>query len=349
MVLAAREQGFDGFLQGFAESDSGSQSGAKGDGEFLEFDAEACVGFQTEQRVSVEQVPDLHEKFARDSCDCDIAIAFAGKKFPPPLGQRVIASAAHDGLSALDEEMADVSASASSDPQADVFAFAALTLAGVESDIGHEFLGTVEAPDVANDGQQGKRAHNAHAEDFHATHHLGIGGYLGCNEAIEPFAAFLGLRDVGEMLGEDVFLQRRPVCLLKNPLGGGFLLEAVFAQAEATTVEVGFDRIGGGCVVANGFAVSVEQLAAFAGLLVGHPYARGIACQIDQRDAGSGHLVVVGIGFGVLPDMATLEHAGFQAQTGKAFAELEAIASGFHQNDVLRGQFGGGPFEQGFE
>jgi hypothetical protein len=29
----------------------------------------------------------------------------------------------------------------------------------------------VEAPYVANDGQQGKRADDAHAEDFHAAHH----------------------------------------------------------------------------------------------------------------------------------------------------------------------------------
>ena len=78
MGLATREQGF-------AESDSGSQSGAKGNGEFLEFDAEACVGFQSEQWVSVEQEPDLHEKFAGNGCDSDIAIAFTGEKFPTPL------------------------------------------------------------------------------------------------------------------------------------------------------------------------------------------------------------------------------------------------------------------------
>ena len=292
----------------------------------------------------MEQVPDLNEKFAGDGCDGNIAIAFAGEKFPTPLAERGIAPAAHDGVSALDEEVADVAAAASSDPQADVFAFAALALPGVEADVGDEFLGAVEAPDVANDGQQGKRAHDADAEDFHAAHHRGIVGYLGGNEAIEPFAAFLGLRDVGEVLGEDVFLQHGPVCLIENPLGGGFIVEAVFAQADAATVEVGFDRIGGGGVVVNGLAVGVEQLAALAALLVGHPDAGGIACQVDQGDAGGGHFVVVGIGFGVLPDMATLEHAGFQTHIAEALAELEAVASGFHQNDVLRGQFSGGPF-----
>ena len=98
-------------------------------------------------------------------------------------------------------------------------------------------------------------------------------------------------------------------------------------------------------MVANGFLVSVEQLAAFAALLVGDPDAGGVACQIERRDASGGHLVVVGIGFGMLADMmTTLEHAGFQTQSAEAFAYLKAVASGFHQNDVLRGQFGGSPF-----
>jgi len=96
-------------------------------------------------------------------------------------------------------------------------------------------------------------------------------------------------------------------------------------------------------VVDNGLAVSVEQLAALAALLVGHPDAEGVACQIDQRDAGGGHFVVVGIGFGVLPDMANLQHTGSQAHIAKAFADLETVAAGFHQNDVLRGQVGTGP------
>jgi hypothetical protein len=153
--LASREQNFDRVLKGFTESDSSSQSRAKGDGEFLEFDVEACGGFQSKRRVSMEQVPDLNEKFACDGCKGDIAIASA-----------------------------------------------ALALAGVESDVGEEFLGTVEARDVASKGEQGKCADDAHAEDFHATHHLGIAFHLGGNQAIEPFAAFLGLRDIGKILIE---------------------------------------------------------------------------------------------------------------------------------------------------
>ncbi|MEI8293700.1 MAG: hypothetical protein WCG66_06865 [bacterium] len=83
--MAAQEQGFERFLQGFTESDSVSQSRAKGNGKFLEFDMEACIGFQSERRVALEGVPDLNEKFAGDSCNGDIAIAFAGEKFPTPL------------------------------------------------------------------------------------------------------------------------------------------------------------------------------------------------------------------------------------------------------------------------
>jgi len=39
----------------------------------------------------------------------------------------------------------------------------------------------------------------------------------------------------------------------------------------------------------------------------------------------------------------------YEAEAAEAFAELEAVASGFHQNDVLRSQFGGSPFEQRFK
>jgi hypothetical protein len=74
-----------------------------------------------------------------------------------------------------------------------------------------------------------------------------------------------------------------------------------------------------------------------------------LAREINQREASGGRLVIVGIGFGVLSDIATLQHAGSEADAVEAFAGLEAVASGLHQNDVLRGQFSGGPLEQGFQ
>ncbi|NBR49695.1 hypothetical protein EBU02_12810, partial [bacterium] len=99
--------------------------------------------------------------------------------------------------------------------------------------------------------------------------------------------------------------------------GGGFLVEAVFAQAEATTVEVGFDRVGGGGVLVNGLAVGVEQLAAFAALLVGHPDAGGIASQVDQRDAGErfSRLPILRASWGVWPTKnAAVKVSGWQSK-----------------------------------
>jgi hypothetical protein len=40
-------------------------------------------------------------------------------------------------------------------------------------------------------------------------------------------------------------------------------------------------------VVVNGLAVGVEQLAALAALLVGHPDAGGIACQVEAMRAAA--------------------------------------------------------------
>ena len=332
-----------------AEADCGSQCAAEDDGEFLEFDAEAGVGFEDERGVALEEMPDLNEEFAGDACDGDIAVAFAGEKLPSPLAEGGVAGAAQDGVGALDEKVADVAAAAASDSEADVFLFAALALAGVEADVGDEFFGAVEASDVANDGHQCKGADDADAEDFHAAHHGGVGAHFDGDEAVEAFAAFFGFGDVVEVLGEEAFLQRGPVSLLEDPLGSGFFLEAAFAEADGAAVEVGFEGVGGGGVVANGFAVGVEEFAACAAFLVGDPDAGGIAGEVDQGDTGGGHFVVVGIGFGVLADMAALKDAGSETEAAEAFAEFEAVAAGFHQDDVLRGQIGGGPFEQGFK
>ena len=46
------------------------------------------------------------------------------------------------------------------------------------------------------------------------------------------------------------------------------------------------------------------------------------------------------------PGIASIQHAGFQAKVAQAFADLEAVASGLQQDDVLRGQLGGSPFQE---
>jgi len=67
-------------------------------------------------------------------------------------------------------------------------------------------------------------------------------------------------------------------------------------------------------VVGDRFAIGVEQLAALAAPRVGQSHARGIAGQIDQRDACGGHFVIVGIALGVLADVAALQNHGPQAR-----------------------------------
>ena len=61
-------------------------------------------------------------------------------------------------------------------------------------------------------------------------------------------------------------------------------------------------------MVDDRFAIGVEQLAALAAPRVGQSHAKGIAGQIDQRDACGGHFVIVGIAFGVLADVAALQN-----------------------------------------
>ena len=235
---ASLKQSVDGVRERLAQASFPAHGGAKDHGEFPEFEAEAFVGFQRVGRVALEHVPDLDQQLAGDSGHRHIAVAFAGKEFPAPLAKDCMATTPKNGLGTLDKQMPDVTTSASSDSQADILAFAALALTGIEPDVGHELLGTVEAPDVADDSQQRKGAHDAHAEHLHAAHHLGIVGHLCGDQAVKPLASLFGLSDIGKVLVEDLCLQHRPLPLFADPLGGGLVLKAVFAQPDAVSVEV---------------------------------------------------------------------------------------------------------------
>jgi hypothetical protein len=102
-------------------------------------------------------------------------------------------------------------------------------------------------------------------------------------------------------------------------------------------------------VVGDGFVIGVEQLAALATLLVGHPHARGVADQIDQRDARGSHFVNVGVGLGVLANMAALQNHCAQAQCVQPGGELEAVGTGFQQEEILRPELLCRPLKQGLE
>ena len=94
--------------QGVPKSELAAQRHAQHHGQLVEFEREAFVGFQGGGRVAREQVPDLDQEFASHGGDGDIAVAFSGEEFPAPLAQGRGAAHTQNGLSALDEEMADV-------------------------------------------------------------------------------------------------------------------------------------------------------------------------------------------------------------------------------------------------
>jgi hypothetical protein len=102
-------------------------------------------------------------------------------------------------------------------------------------------------------------------------------------------------------------------------------------------------------VIGDGLAVGVQEFTPLTTPLVGHPYTRSIAGQIDQRDSRGSHFVVVGVGLGVLANVAALQNHRAQAQGVQSRAELEAVGTGFQQEEILRPELLCRPLEQGLE
>ena len=89
-------------------------------------------------------------------------------------------------------------------PSLMVLARPALALAGVESDVGHEFFGPLEAAHVANNGQQREGIDEAHAEHLQAAQHHGLRAHLGSDEPVEALAALFAGIQIAEVLGKDL-------------------------------------------------------------------------------------------------------------------------------------------------
>ena len=120
----------DAIGQGVTKSELVAQWRAQHHGQLVEFESEAFVGFQRSGRVAREHVPDLDQEFAGKGGDGDIAVAFSGEEFPAPLAQGRGAAHAQNGLSPLDEEMAEVTTASFAHAEFDVLARPALALAG---------------------------------------------------------------------------------------------------------------------------------------------------------------------------------------------------------------------------
>src|ERR1700675_811332 len=97
----------DALEQSVAELEFAAQGASEAHGQLVEFESEAFVGFQGGGRVAREHVPDLNQELAGHSGDGDIAVAFSGEEFPAPLAQGCGAAHAQNGVSALNEEMAE--------------------------------------------------------------------------------------------------------------------------------------------------------------------------------------------------------------------------------------------------
>ena len=149
-LKGSASKGLDAIGQGVAKSELAAQWRAQHHGELVEFESEAFVGFQRGGRIAREHVPDLDQEFAGHGGD-GTSVAFSGEV---PLAQDGGGAHAQNGLSPLDEEMADVPTASFAHAEFDILAPPALALAGVESDVGHEFFGPLEAAHVANNGQQ---------------------------------------------------------------------------------------------------------------------------------------------------------------------------------------------------
>ena len=339
----------DALEQSVAELEFGAQGASEAHGQLVEFESEAFVGFQGGGRVAREDVPDLDQELAGHSGDGDIAVAFSGEEFPPPLAQGCGAAHAQNGVSALNEEMAEVPPASFAHAEFDVFAAPALALAGIEPDVGHEFFGPLETAHVANNGQECEGVDEAYAEHLHRAQHQGLSAHLGSDEPVEALAALFAGIQIAEVFGKDLALQGGPVALFKDPLPGALRLEVAPGGANGVAVEEGSQRVAGRGVVGNGFAVEMQEFTSLAACLIGHPHTRGVAGQIDQRDARGRHFVVVGVGLGVLANMAALQNHRAQAQRVQSRAELEAVGAGFQHEEILRPELLCRPLEQGWE
>ena len=141
----------------------------------------------------------------------------------------------------------------------------------------------------------------------------------------------------------------RPIPLFEDPLTGALQLEVAPGRADGVAVEIGPQRVAGCRVVGDGFAVDVQEFTPLTACLVGHPHARGVARQIDQRDARGCHFIIVGVALGVLANMAALQNHCAQAQGVQPRADLEAVGTGFQQEEILRPKLLCPALEQGLE
>ena len=126
------------------------------------------------------------------------------------------------------------------------------------------------------------------------------------------------------MLGEDLALQWRPVAFFEDPLTDALQLQVALGGADGVGVEVGSQRVAGRGMVRRQLCSRRAAARVAGGSARRAPHARGFAGQIGQRDTRGNHFVIVGVGLGVLADVAALQNHCAQAQGVPAACRLRS-------------------------
>ena len=114
-----------------------------------------------------------------------------------------------------------------------------MALAGVGPDVSHQFFRALETAHVADDGRERKGVNQAYAEHLHCAEHQGLAADLRGDESLETLATLFRGIQIAEVLGEDLFLDGRPVPLLEDLLTGALQGEVAPSGADGVAVAVG--------------------------------------------------------------------------------------------------------------
>ena len=265
----------------FGKAQFCSQLFAENDGESLELKDQAFVGLDIFGRIAAKDMPDLHEQLPGYGRHRDVAVPFAGEEFPTPLAQCRVAPHPQYGMSSLHEKVPDIASPPLADSYLDAFTPPALSSSGIESSVGDELGGIIEAPHVTDGRQQRERVDQPDSEHLHAAKHERFGTDLAGNEPEATFPPLGLVIEVGEFGFKDLGLQGCPLTLTQDPLARLGLRQSTLAGADSELVEVTLEGVDRRSMGGDGIVVEVEQLAAFPGHRIGHPDAGRVAGEVD--------------------------------------------------------------------
>lgn len=224
-------------------------------------------------------------------------------------------------------------------------AFAAVVEGGVEADVLDQFLGFAEAVDVADAGAEGKGddvADAAQADQGRRT------GSEATSRAmtLDQLALLPGLATFEQVPVEHLAPQRRPGAQAAQVLGAGVgeVEVEVGGQAHALVAEATAEAIGGLGGALDDFAVVMEGCAVPWVLGSGIQDGLGGAGEVGLARCDRADLVVVGVGLLELAQVAALQDQGAEAYGVEAASEMEVVARGLEDHEIVLAQVLVSPF-----